>query len=124
MTVKEIFDAAVMLLGYDEATLNAVSPQISKRMLICVESAINDTAKALRYTVLPVISSAFDDIDIPEYVLRYCTVYGVAAMLAVSENDSDNQRIFAQMFNERLACISKSCKRSIIVDDCFKGECE
>lgn len=124
MTVKEIFDVAVMLLGYDEATLNMVSPQISKRMLICVGSAASDTAKALKYMPIPVISSAFDDVDIPEDVLRCCTVYGVAAMLALSENDSDNQRVFAQMFNERLGYISKCCKRSIITDNCFKGGCE
>ncbi len=103
MTAKEVIDGALERLGYNQSDTPA------KRGL----NALNDVYAEVFYTehwqgeAFRPVKKLTEILDISQFAAFNCIIYGVAAALALSENDCDNQNYYAQIYNDKLRQLPK-----------------
>lgn len=114
MTGREILIQALMLLNYtnsDGIVDDERLADIDARGLAIVNTVYSECARAEgKRAVLPV-SSLFVEIPLGDEALRDVMPLGVAAMVALGENDQTNQAVFASMFNDKIRRLHPSCER-------------
>lgn len=108
MTAKQMFNKAIILLGYTDSTGNA---QLTERMRSRAYAAINQVYADLHYALNPTkefvpIKDWEDKIDLPERILIEVAPYGVASFLAMTEGDGEQSQIFASLFNSKRALLT------------------
>ena len=112
MTGKNIFDRACDLLGYNSS---GVSFNDS-----IIHAVYNDLANELKQSgvideILP-LRNMNEPIPLPQTVLNDCFLFGVAMWIAQSENDSDNQRFFARLYEYKRDFYRKNAAFAVIDD--------
>ena len=114
MTGNEIYKKALKMLNYTDAASK-------KRFLSVAVEVINRVYADLFYIentdgFMP-IKTLGDKIVLPERVLYDVMPYGVAAFLAQSENDGDNQLLYITLYNEKRTSLSRNDR----IKDTFPG---
>lgn len=114
MTVNEIFDRAVILLGYSNKDGGYDGLEILKsRVLCCVNQILADL------TTKGELTNLSDTISI-EGVGIEAVIYGVAMLLALSICDNEKNVLFAGLYNVKRATYKSSVhqkKDTLPLDD-------
>lgn len=114
MTGNEIYKKALKMLNYTDAASE-------KRFLSAAIDIINRVYADLFYIDksdgFKPIKALSDKIDLNERVLYDVMPYGVAAFLAQSENDGDNQLLYIGIYNEKRTSLSRNDR----IKDTFPG---
>lgn len=107
MTAHEMLNKALRRLGYTDANGNE---QLHRRILTKAVDIIDDVYCELWQIVkqneeFEGIENLSDTLDLPEKALRVM-VYGVAAFIAISENDDVNKNWWLSVYNQKRATLS------------------
>ena len=109
MTGNEMMKKALTLLGYTDSTGEISGEQRFRSRALTVLNGIysdlfyinhRDGFVPLKYTT--------DNIVLPERELTDVMPYGVAAFLAQSESDGDQQQTFISLYNSKRAALTQS----------------
>ena len=120
MTGKNIFDRATALLGYNSSGESFNDSVLIARCGSIVDAVYNDLANELKRSgvideIVP-LKRVNEPIPLPITVLSDCFLYGVAMWIAQSENDSDNQRFFARLYEYKRDFYRKNSAFAVIDD--------
>lgn len=120
MTGKNIFDRATALLGYNSSGESFNDSVLIARCGSIVDAVYNDLANELKRSgvideIVP-LKGVNEPIPLPITVLSDCFLYGVAMWIAQSENDSDNQRFFARLYEYKRDFYRKNSAFAVIDD--------
>ena len=120
MTGQEAFEQAMGLLGYANGNGLRNDNALLQRALPILNAVYGDLyyVSEKKNPYKPIVSIA-EEVPLPERVTNDCFVYGVAMWLAQSENDGDNQQLFASIYNQKRAGASHWGRRI----DIFEGGC-
>ena len=122
MTAREIAENALKRLGYTGANGNE---QLTRRVMAKVLDVMNDVYFDLweickdGETFSP-LQSLSDEVDLSHKATR-TMVYGVCMFLAQSENDGDQQQLWASMFNNNRAGLSQITERTDVLPTVYGG---
>lgn len=109
MTAAELTAKAALMLGYADASGRiAADTQMQQRALGAINAAYSDLYYALGKTDFKPLEAPEDVIDLPERVLNDVILYGVAAFLAQSENDGDQQQYYIMLYNSKRAALTRT----------------
>ncbi len=106
MTAGEMIKRAVNRLGYTESDdsaagrLGVVNDVYAE--IFYAESNANKKEK-----VFKPLTSLTDELNLSERALNDCMVYGLCEAFALSENDSDNQSYYAELYNQKFKMLPK-----------------
>lgn len=104
MTGREILDKAVRLLGYTDSLGNMeMSGRIKSRAITVINFIYSDLFYLLKKEGFVGIKELGDEIYLPERLLNDIMPYGVAALIAQSEGDGDQQYVFIKLYNAKRA---------------------
>lgn len=114
MTVQESIRSALALLGYTGEYDFSNDSALLKRTVTIANAVFSDLfylihprrSDGSEVTFTP-ITSASQTVDLPDRIVNDCFVYGLAMWLAQSENDGDNQQLFAALYNQKRAAASR-----------------
>lgn len=107
MTGNEMIKKALVLLGYTDSTGEISGGQrFSSRALTVLNTIYADLFYILNSGDFVALKVTGDDINLPERALNDVMPYGVAAMLAQSESDGDNQQLFVTLYNSKRAALT------------------
>ncbi|MEE1018350.1 MAG: hypothetical protein UH824_02580 [Acutalibacteraceae bacterium] len=120
MTGKNIFDRACDLLGYNSSSVSFNDSVLIARCDSIIHAVYNDLANELKQSgvideILP-LRNMNEPISLPQTVLNDCFLFGVAMWIAQSENDSDNQRFFARLYEYKRDFYRKNAAFAVIDD--------
>lgn len=102
MIGREVLNKAVRLLGYTNSLGEPeISGRISSRAIAVLNFIYSDLFYLLKKEGFVGIKELGDEIDLPERILNDVMPYGVAALIAQSESDGDQQYIFVQLYNSK-----------------------
>ena len=102
MTGNEMIKRALTLLGYTDSMGNVSGEQRFKsRALEILNTIYADLFYINNSSGFTPLKSVSDNIILPERVLYDVMPYGVAANLAQSESDGDNQQYFMMLYNAK-----------------------
>ena len=116
MTGRAAFMKALIMLQYDNG-IEAVDDGILKQMNAVINSVYVELFRFVRQrgmiedTEYAPIEDMDKAIALPDEIMNDCFVYGVAMWIAQGQNDSNNQRFFAGLYEykrNRLSCYSES----------------
>ena len=120
MTGKNLFDRAVSLLGYNASGVSFNDSVLTARCDSIISAVYNDLANELKN------SGVIDEIKplcgmdvpvpLPKAVLSDCFIYGTAMWIAQSENDADNQRFFAKLYEYKRDFYRRNSAFAVIDD--------
>lgn len=109
MTAYDVLQKSLKLLGY---TANNGNEQLTARLMNRAVELINtvyeDVSREEEY--IP-ISSLDDEIKLPEKALIVMP-YGVAAFIAQSENDGDQQQLWMTIYNRKRRTLGGSALKT------------
>ena len=106
MTVRDIFQKAMIMLGYTGSNGEISGEQeYLKRGIVAVNQVYADLFYALGNSSFVPAEKSMDKIDLPERVLYDVMPYGVAMFIAQSENDGDSQQLFAETYTRKRASL-------------------
>lgn len=109
MTAAELMTEAVLLLGYaDPSGRIAADTQMQQRAMTAINAAYADLFYSLGGEDFKPVKAPEDVIDLPERVLNDVILYGVAAFLAQSENDGDQQQYYVMLYNAKRAALTRT----------------
>lgn len=106
MTASEMIKRAVNRLGYSDdedsaaRRLEIVNDVYAE--IFYTESADNKEIKTFKP-----ITNLTDELNLSERALNDCMVYGLCEAFALSENDSDNQGYYAELYSQKLMRLPK-----------------
>lgn len=107
MTGKEMIKRAIILLGYTDGTGEISGEQrFRSRALTVLNSIYADLFYIQNKEGFCPLETAADEIKLPERALTDVMPYGVAAFLAQSENDGDQQQVFLSLYNAKRAALT------------------
>lgn len=103
MTVQEMLIIALNLLGYTDRSGNEqLTSRITNRAVELVNTIYVDLWRVChRGEDFTRLKGMGDKIDLPNLVLNDVMPYGVAAMFALGENDTDQEQLWARRYNEK-----------------------
>ncbi len=101
MTVREMYQKALTLLGYAGSDSISGEAEFVRKGIAVINQIYSDLFYAVSKESFVYVNSFTDKINLPERILNDVMPYGVAMLLAQSENDSDNQMIFAALYNKK-----------------------
>lgn len=110
MKTSEMVKKVITMLGYTEGSGSiAETPQMKMKAV----SAVNAIYTDLFYATGAVgeyksVTSPDSLIDLPERVVNDVMPYGVAAMIAQSENDGDSQQYYIMLYNQKRAALTRT----------------
>jgi hypothetical protein len=113
MTGRDVFDRALQLLNYTTPTGDMSGRQnaeLLKRSLPVINSILGDI---LHITGQPFeqIAHVNDPLPVSDDTAMRVMPYGVAMLIAQSENDGDNQQMMASMYNQLRSSVQKKTDR-------------
>lgn len=109
MTAREIINKAVIMLGYTDGSGNiSTDTQMRRRALTALNLVYSDLYYSLGGTEFSPLTTLEDRVNLPERVLNDVVPYGVAAFLAQSESDGDNQQYYIMLYNSKRAALTRS----------------
>ena len=97
MTGNDIFETAIMLLGYTDSSRKFQDSSKLKERALC---AINQIARDLG--VCATAESLFDEIAFND-MQSSAAPYGVAMLLSLIDGDSDKNTMFSSIYNAKRA---------------------
>lgn len=120
MTGKNLFEKAIALLGYNASGESFNDSVLIARCSSIINAVYNDlTNELLRSGVIDEIlplGGMNEPVPLPRAVLNDCFLYGTAMWIAQSENDSDNQRFFARLYEYKRDFYRKNAAFAVIDD--------
>ncbi len=99
MTASKIIEKATKLLGYDILQKTGGVTDIDENAISAVNSVYADLYFLLNKEGFNEIENALETIDLPEKAQVDIMPYGVAALMASFQGDSDNQQFFSKIYN-------------------------
>ena len=109
MTGNEMMKKALTLLGYTDSTGETSGEQrFRSRALTVLNGVYSDLFYIKHRDGFVPLSKTTDNIELSERELNDIMPYGVAAFLAQSESDGDQQQIFISLYNSKRAALTKS----------------
>lgn len=114
-TASVLFNNALKLLGYSDCDGNIeMTNRLRNRAIVTVNLVYGDlwnicnqsNGEKFSDEFKPIISLA-DEIKLPRKVINEAFLYGIAMHIARSENDGDQQQLFAMLYNAKRASLSK-----------------
>ncbi len=115
MTVKDITEKALTLLGYNDMNGNTADARFQVTALNAVNFVFADLFYCLNDTGFKELGKLSEEIDLPERVLNDVMPYGVASFIAKNVGDGENQQFFAQMYNTKRRSVSVGSKIQDII---------
>lgn len=106
MNGRGLFDKAMILLGYASAEGISGEKDILPKALVSINSIYAELYGAFvqkkgdEDSFVP-LANINDNLNLPPYVANDIAPWGVAMLLAQSENDADNQALFANLYNQK-----------------------
>ena len=105
MTGNEILKQAYILLNYTDNNGNiqaANNANMSKRSLSLINQIYADSweSREVGATFVP-LHALHETLDLNDYTLFNIMPYGVAMLIAQSDGDTDNQTLYATLYNQR-----------------------
>ena len=121
MSGNQLLNTALKILGYTDQNGNS---QLSSRVKNCAVVNINlvyvDLWRMLNETAFIPIVSLGDTVNLPETVLNDVFLYGLCMHIARSENDGDQQQMYAVLYNQKRTSLS----HTETIEDTFIGSCD
>ncbi len=114
MTAGQIFNRALLLLGY---ATDGHNDGIRSRAVATLNAAYVDICRVLMVDFEPIKTMA-DKVCFGEGTATDVMVYGVAMFIAQSEGDAENQAVFCDIYNRKRASLATTDK---IKDVIFRG---
>lgn len=108
MTAKEMLNKAMALLGYNHN--GNLADRISAAALHFINLVYADLWPMRHEEEFKPIAVLADKIDLPTEVLYDVFPYGLAMFIAQSENDGDQQQIWASLYNQKRTRMSRTDK--------------
>lgn len=109
MTGNEMINKALVLLGYTDSMGNISGDQrFRTRALTVLNSIYADLFYLKNSSGFSPLKAVSDSVNLPERELNDVMPYGVAALLAQSENDGDAQQTFVTLYNTKRAALTYS----------------
>ena len=119
MTGKEVFRTALQLLGYTDQSGEPDSrrgTEIYKTGLAAVNQMVAELAVAESGELPSPLTSLQQTVPLSEQTTRTVLPYGVAMLLAAASGDSENQRLFATLYDgHRAACRRDYTRRADVL---------
>ncbi len=117
MILKEALNDAFGLLGYDIEDI-ASGRIITAANSVYAEIYFKEAEDTDNFKKLKSIN---DELLISNYSQNNCFVFGLAAAIALSEQDNDQQSYFASIYNDRLRGIPQRRATRLDVQECPEG---
>lgn len=109
MTAREIIGRVITMLGYTDGSGNiAANAKLRRRALTALNSVYSDLFYSLGLKDFIPAASHEDVVHLPERILNDVMPYGVAALLAQSENDGDQQQYYVAVYNSKRAALTRT----------------
>ena len=109
MTGNEMMKKALTLLGYTDSTGEISGEQrFRSRALTVLNGIYSDLFYINHREGFVPLKNTTDNIVLPERELNDVMPYGVAAFLAQSESDGDQQQTFISLYNSKRAALTQS----------------
>jgi hypothetical protein len=99
MTASKIIDKAILLLGYDTLKNTGSISGFEHAALTALNIVYADIFYLYNFKGFKEITDVSQPVDLNEKAIFDVMPYGVAAFLASSQGDSDNQQFFSQIYN-------------------------
>ena len=106
MNGMSLFEKAMEMLGYTSAEGISGEKDILPKALVSINSIYAELYGAFvqkkgdEDSFVP-LANINDNLNLPPYVANDIAPWGVAMLLAQSENDADNQALFANLYNQK-----------------------
>lgn len=98
MTAENIIDKAVELLGYNDINGTTAAARYQTAALTAVNTVYSDLYYLSNEKGFNSVD-LYGEINLSERILNDVMPFGVAALIAQSMGDSDNQSFYSQMYN-------------------------
>ena len=109
MKASEILNDTLKMLGYAESNGNVELPQrIRNRAIVAINLVYEDLCSITTDETFVPIKSLADEIKLPERVQQSTFMYGLAMNISQSENDGDQQQLYARLYNQKRAGLSNT----------------
>ncbi len=99
MTAKDIYDRAIISLGYADDQV------FKNRAVVAINQVYDELYNSLSHVDYCPIKSLNDDVNYPPRICTGAMVYGVAERLALGEADGEKQQYYAMQFDRAKAKI-------------------
>ena len=107
MTVKEMYQKALTLLGYVGSDSISGETEFARKGVAVINQIYSDLHYAISREDFIPVNSFTDKINLSARILNDVMPYGVAMLLAQSEGDGDNQMVFAALYNKKRVGVAK-----------------
>lgn len=108
MTGSEMIRNALGKLGYNDSLNNmGLSNRLINRQLDILNQVYIELQVLTKAAEIKPIESINDQLQLTAEVLYDCMTYGVAAFIAQSEGDADNQQIFMSIYTQKKNRLNK-----------------
>ena len=115
MKAKEIMNKALARLGYTASDGNEqLTRRIQSNALDTVNGVYADVWRTSHTTDFVPLNRLDDEINLPAKATAVM-IYGVAAFIAQSENDGDQQQWWISVYNDKLKTLSVSAERQDVL---------
>ena len=93
MTVSNVYNSAIKLLGYNNLYLSVEDNDILKKRAVEFVNQIGyDLFK------MPPVNSFLEEFNVPSGALE-ALIYGLCMLVSLSESDGDKNRLFTELYN-------------------------
>ena len=106
MKGKEMLDKVMAILGYHKN--GNLADRVSAAALHFINLIYADLWPMCHNKEFKPLASLSEEFDLPAQVLYDAFPYGLAMLDAPSENDGDQQQIWASLYNQKRARLSRS----------------
>lgn len=106
MTASKIIEKAMKLLGYDILQKTGSVTDIDENAITAVNTVYADLYYLINKDGFIAITTAQDIVNLSEKALCDIMPYGVAALMASFQGDSDNQQFFSKIYNLKRKSLS------------------
>lgn len=112
-TGQEIFNRALELLHYTDGSGETMQPfgELTSRALPVINQIYSDLWYTAHDDTFCDVPSLTVPLDLPTRLLNDVMPYGVAMLLAQGCGDSENQRVFAEMYSQKRAAGCRILRR-------------
>ena len=108
MTGSEMIRNALGKLGYNDSLNNVgLSNRLMNRQLDILNQVYIELLVLTKAAEIKPIESINDELQLTAEVIYDCMTYGVAAFIAQSEGDADNQQIFMSIYMQKKNRLNK-----------------
>lgn len=109
MTGSEMIRNALGKLGYNDSLNNVgLSNRLMGRQLDILNQVYIELLVLTKAKDIKPLESVNDELQLTAEILYDCMPYGVAAFIAQSEGDADNQQIFISLYMQKKNRLNKT----------------